>query len=114
MVWWEKTRGEKIIRESEFRDIQFAHEGRSYCVEAKFASGSKRRKISHAIGQLLDYNLFPGNTSSTYWIVLVNSKPRPKERKWVEQLRDKYGENQFPVFLGWQEGEDFKFDGLDL
>lgn len=103
--WLRKTHQIQSLKESKSIDVRFAHNGVSYGVEAKYSDGEMRFPIRDALGQILEYNFYPGRTPKDHWIVVLNKQPRNKERLWFSKL--KLG---VPVSLCWHQDDDFRFE----
>jgi hypothetical protein len=104
MNWLDDNHGIESYRESRSVDLRFEYNNTSFGVEAKYSEGKMRFPIRLALGQILEYNFFPGRTPKDYWIILLNRKPNKEERKWVESIRI-----GLPLTIAWESEEGFNF-----
>lgn len=95
-------------------DVAFEFSGERYMVEAKHRYRSTTLAIRSAIGQVLDYNLYPGSSRREYWLILVNKKPHDEDFQWLEEMRDRFSETEFPVYLCWEDDGGFDGEGIPL
>ncbi len=110
--WLLDEKGVSATLEKHFIDVSFELDGKSYCVEAKHISSSTTGPIRTAIGQLLEYNMYPGRTPADVWIVLTDLEPDEKERLWLSSMREAFGAEKFPVYLAWKDESLFAFNAL--
>jgi hypothetical protein len=104
--WLEKTR--QIICEVERRhiDVTFRLKRRNVLVEFKVAyHADPKPAIREALGQILEYNLYPDRTRCDYWILVLDCEPTQNDGVFLKRLRDL----NLPLSYGWLEGDDFRF-----
>lgn len=104
---WLEARGVAPKQEQQDVDVEFYHVGQSYRVELKvtYAAGI-RHSLREAIGQLLEYNLYPGREMHDNWIVVLDCKPDLQSIEYIAALREEFG---LPLHLGWQSSKAFHF-----
>lgn len=104
MDWLDKKYGIQSYRESRSVDLRFEYNKATYGVEAKFSEGKMRFPIRSALGQILEYNYFPGRIPKEQWIILLNRRPNKEERKWIESIKI-----ELPISLCWESKNGFEF-----
>ncbi len=104
MDWLDDTYGIQSYRESRSVDLRFEYSNTTFGVEAKFSDGKMRFPIRSALGQILEYNYFPGRIPKTHWIILLNRRPNKEERKWIESIKI-----ELPISLCWESKNGFEF-----
>ena len=94
-------------------DVQFRRGSKKYCAELKVVqTAGSTSAIREALGQLLEYNYYPGRESAECWVILLDQPPAKKDIEYVGVLREKPG---LPLSLGWQTRSIFRFaEGLGL
>lgn len=109
---WLEKRNIIPTQEKQGVDVEFAHDGVSYRVEIKITYGAGlRHSIREAIGQLLEYNLFPGRQRCDKWVVLLDCRPDKEHLQYVETLRREFS---LPLYLGWKSKKGFEFCDTSL
>ena len=103
--WLQKTHQVQSFKESKYVDVRFSLNGVSYGVEAKYSEGEMRFPIRSALGQILEYNFYPGRKPKDHWIVLLNRCPSEEERTWFSKLQ-----LGVPISLCWGQDGDFRFE----
>ncbi|MHA1636460.1 MAG: hypothetical protein ACTSUB_00450, partial [Candidatus Thorarchaeota archaeon] len=108
--WLKKKHKITSFKESKRVDIRFeTNSGILFGVEAKYFDGKMRFPIRSALGQIIEYNFYPGRRPKDHWIILLNRRPEKEERKWVEKL--KIG---VPLSLCWRQDDGFSFESNPL
>ncbi|MHA2081738.1 MAG: hypothetical protein ACW99H_11395, partial [Candidatus Thorarchaeota archaeon] len=103
--WIREKHTEKIRKETSGIDVEFKFKGKTVCAELKTESeGSTKYMIRSAIGQLLEYNLYPTRKSANEWLIVLDSQPSKKDKLYIDKLRDFLPK---PLHLCWLEKEDF-------
>jgi len=92
-------------KESKRIDTEFDYNDKSFAVEAKYSEGILTIPIRYALGQILEYNFYPGRKPKDRWIILLNRKPYIEDRKWVRSLK-----LEVPISLCWRTNGGFEFD----
>lgn len=106
-AWLKSQHGVLAVREREQVDVRFALGGRKVLVELKVCFGvGTRHAIREALGQLFEYNYYPRRLAGDEWLLVLDKKPEPDDRTYVETLRATLS---VPLFLGWHEGDAFHF-----
>jgi hypothetical protein len=93
-------------------DVSFSLRKKTYLVEFKIAySGDPKPAIREALGQILEYNHYPGRTKHDRWILVLDCEPTEADRNYLKSLK-RYG---LPLSFGWKDGSTFRFtdSGLD-
>jgi tetratricopeptide (TPR) repeat protein len=109
--WISSEKGVKPIFEKNYEDVRFRLNGKSYSVEAKYVRGNSTKAIRSAIGQLMYYNMYPNSTRADMMLVLIQSKPTENDLDWISSLRQRFGEKQFPMYLCWNDKDEYIIDG---
>lgn len=68
--------------------------------------GNTKAAMREALGQILEYNHYPGRSLTTAWFLVVDQKPCEDDRSFVNSLRASW---RCPIYLGWQHGTGFNF-----
>jgi hypothetical protein len=112
-AWLEAEGYLHIKQEQDFIDVVFDEEGISYRAELKVCSGVGSTKvIREAIGQLLEYNFYPGREQADRWVIILDRRATNSDIEYVLTLKESLG---LPLCLGWREKRTFVFaDGLEL
>jgi hypothetical protein len=106
---WLETRGYSDVRWEKGRvDVEFAYAGQLCRAEIKICGRVTTHSIREALGQLLEYNHYGTRQPAKGWFVILDQLPTDDDKHYVRRLRTKVG---LPVYLGWQDGQDFKIDG---
>ncbi|MHA1246801.1 MAG: hypothetical protein ACTSPE_05695 [Candidatus Thorarchaeota archaeon] len=104
-IRWLQKKGISSIIEREWIDLIFSYGRKSFMVEAKIVGGvSPRKAIREALGQVIEYNLYPGRNSRDVWVILIDTEPSPEDRDFIRTLKEKYG---LPLDLAWPSEDDF-------
>ncbi|MCF2138279.1 MAG: hypothetical protein K9W43_13690 [Candidatus Thorarchaeota archaeon] len=111
MVWLKTAYGIKSFKEIRYIDLCFDYNGLSFGVEAKYSDGALRFPIRAALGQILEYNFYPGRVPKNHWILLLNREPNKADQSWVDKL-----EIGVPLSLCWdtENGFEFTHNPLDV
>lgn len=109
---WLRKRGIKPIFEKNYVDAEFIANGEKHMVEAKVVHGlSTRHAIREALGQVIEYNLYPGRTEFSRWFILLDLEPTDEDIEFIETLRNRLGVD---LHLIWQDAtSDFKWASGD-
>jgi hypothetical protein len=88
-------------------DIRFDLNSRGVLAELEvcLARGT-RKSIREALGQVLEYNHYPGRVSAKDWLVVLDECPSSSDMVYVDSLRSQYA---LPVVIGWQSRRAFRF-----
>ncbi len=111
---WLQASGYRILsRERNQIDIDFRKEGTAYRGELKVCTGIGSTKgIREALGQLLEYNYYPGRKRVDRWVIVLDDMPTRDDVEYLCALKAKVG---LPVSLGWRQNSSFLFaKGLEL
>lgn len=108
---WLKSVGAKDIElESEYVDVQCTHRGKRHLFELKSCLDKRMTKyaVRSALGQVLEYSLFPGRKATDYSAVVIDQVPSNDVLTWCARLT-KLGVR---IELYWVEGRAFRSAGL--
>ncbi len=87
-------------------DLSFNLGTQRVLVEFKVAySGDPKPAIREAMGQILEYNLYPGRTTFDHWVLILNCQPTSADREFLGRLH-KFG---MPLSFGWPSSGSFEF-----
>ena len=105
--WIAKTGAVKSwIVERNNIDLSFHHGGARYLVEFKVAySKDPKPAIREALGQVLEYNYYPGRNSFDHWILVLDCCPTANDLEFLSRLRAL----SLPLSLGWFSQGEFAF-----
>lgn len=88
-------------------DMQFSVNRIPAMAEFKIAyDGNTKAAIREALGQILEYNHYPGRDLTRAWFLVLDQEPSADDIIFIESLRV---HSACPLFLGWQAGSDFRF-----
>ena len=98
---------EEVALERDNIDVSFLKGRKSFMAELKvvYDMGSTR-SIREAMGQVFEYNLYPGRNPFNSWLVVLDKKPKETDLSYIGRVQD---ELSLPLNLGWRMKTDFKF-----
>jgi hypothetical protein len=97
-------RGERELRQI---DMQFKIGHEPAMAEFKIAyNGNTKAAVREALGQILEYNHYPGRDLTQAWFLVLDQRPCDDDRTFVESLRAKWG---CPIYLAWKRAAGFSF-----
>lgn len=103
--WIRENYSGKIRKETRGIDVEFEFGGKTVCAELKTESeGSTKYMIRSALGQLLEYNLYPARKSADEWLIVLDTQPSRKDKSYIDRLRGFFPK---PLHLCWLEKKDF-------
>lgn len=104
---WLNRNGISAKQEENYIDILFSINGVEYIAELKVVYGvGTTKSIREAIGQLFEYNYYPGRDEKKEWMIILDNKPLETDLNYVDTLIKNAG---LPLRVGWQADKDFKF-----
>lgn len=104
---WLNKKGVSAKQEENYIDILFDIDGDGYIAELKVVYGVGTTKaIREAIGQLLEYNYYPGRESNKEWMIILDQRPLKTDQEYIEKL---IAEINLPMRVGWQTDKGFEF-----
>lgn len=104
--WLERERGIICNVERKHIDVTFFLRKQRILVEFKIAyTNDPKPAIREALGQVLEYNLYPDNERCVHWMVILDCAPTERDLAFLKALR---GEG-LPLSFGWRVGDNFKF-----
>ena len=105
---WLESNGIMPSQEQRQVDVQFEYQNESYLIEIKITYGlSTRQAIREAIGQLFEYNFYPGRHPSNRWGILLDTAPSEKDIEYIRRIRERF---DLTLFLCWKSETEFSFD----
>jgi hypothetical protein len=108
--WLREKHSVLAIQERNQVDIRFDINSRKALAELEVSiSCGTRRSIREAVGQVLEYNHYPGREAAQDWLVVLDERPSKDDLLYVRCLRDQYS---LPIFLGWRLPQGFEFDPM--
>ncbi|MCI0616732.1 hypothetical protein L0244_27445, partial [bacterium] len=108
---WLEGKGFKVRPESENIDIQFTKGSKRGIAELKICALGTKYAIRDALGQLLEYSLYPNRIFPEVLLIVLDNAPSKTELEFVEILRGKF---ELPLLVGWCDSSDFiNLDFLD-
>lgn len=100
--------GAIVRQESGNVDLEFELRGQTYLAELKVTLYSTiRHSIREAVGQLLEYNLYPGRQRKDRWLIVLDKEPSGTDQQYIAILRDSLA---LPIFIGWYSDLGFRFE----
>lgn len=104
---WLQKKGIEASQEQNYVDILFNIGETTYIAELKIVYGvGPTKAIREALGQLFEYNHYPGRDKNDEWVIILDQKPIKKDIQYIETLKDEF---DLPLTIGWLEGEEFLF-----
>jgi hypothetical protein len=106
--WLKDAHQISAVWERQQIDVRFWRDGCIHVIaELKIAyGGNTRHAIREAIGQILEYNHYPGRQEFDEWLLVLDQAPSAEDKRFIERLRKEYA---LPLSLGWKDGEGFLF-----
>jgi hypothetical protein len=106
-VWLQKHHSIQGYRERRQVDMQFKIGHSNAMAEFKIAyNGNTRAAVREALGQILEYNHYPGRETAQAWFLVLDQEPCNEDRAFVKSLRVTWG---CPIYLGWKQAAGFSF-----
>jgi hypothetical protein len=88
-------------------DMQFDLGRSKAMAEFKIAyDGNTKAAIREALGQLLEYNHYPGRVMAKAWFLVLDREPDADDCTFVKSVRERWG---CPIYLGWERTAGFNF-----
>ncbi len=111
--WLKRSGFSGVMQERNYVDVTFEKDDAHYRAELKTCYGvGSTKAIREALGQLLEYNLYPGKGSADRWAIIIDERPSKHDIEYLLVLRRQL---KLPLCLGWKERDGFVFpDGLGL
>ena len=104
---WLATKGINAKQEENYIDILFEANRENYIAELKIVYGVGTTKaIRESLGQLFEYNYYPGRNIKKNWLVVLDQKPMDGDFKYIDNLRSA---RNLPILVGWQVESEFCF-----
>jgi hypothetical protein len=99
-VKWLEVSYQNVQRERRRVDIRFSQGNCSLMAELKICYDlNTRQAIREAIGQVLEYNHYPGRTPTDEWWIVLDQEPAPEDKAYIEELREQHA---VPLYLGYE------------
>jgi len=104
---WLSSKGVTAKQEKNFIDILFHVGKEDFIAELKIVYGVGTTKaIRESLGQLFEYNYYPGRNVKNKWLVILDQEPMDSDLRYIDNLRN---ERNLPISVGWQVDSDFCF-----
>lgn len=104
---WLKSIGISAKQEENHVDVLFNVGGIEYIAELKVVYGVGTTKaIREALGQLLEYNYYPGRDMKKEWMIVLDQPPSRMDQDYIRTLINKI---DLPLRIGWQTDNGFAF-----
>ena len=104
---WLKKNDVVAKQEENYIDILFKDKEVSYIAELKIVYGvGTTKSIREALGQLFEYNYYPGRKVNEEWMIVLDQSPVKSDFEYIDKLVKKI---KIPLRVGWQTEEGFKF-----
>lgn len=105
--WLKANRFSSIVQEVNFVDVAFRRDDVTYLAEIKICPRQdSRHGIREALGQLLEYNYYPGRTPARYWVIILDCRASSEDLRYLRRLKSKAS---LPLCIGWRVGKSFSF-----
>ena len=86
--WLKKQHCVDAIQERQRVDVRFDLKNKKVLAELKVSYGvGTTKSIREALGQLLEYNYYPGRRAADAWLNFLDDEPSDQDRQFVELLR---------------------------
>lgn len=111
--WLDRSGFSGVAHKRDYVDVVFEKNAQRYRAELKtcYRVGSTKA-IREALGQLLEYNLYPGKDRADQWAIIIDERPTKHDIEYLLVLRRQL---KLPLSLGWKERDGFVFpEGLEL
>jgi hypothetical protein len=107
-VKWLKAEWQVVAVQEQGRiDIFFKLKGKNCLAELKICFGvGPTKSIREALGQLLEYNHYPGRPTADVWLIVLDEEPATDDFDFIENLREK---RSLPIVIGWHDNDNFEF-----
>jgi len=104
---WLKKRGVSAKQEENYIDVLFEIKRTHYIAELKVVYGVGTTKaIREALGQLLEYNYYPGREAKKQWMIILDQAPVKTDYDYIDKLIQ---ELNLPLRVGWRSNQEFEF-----
>lgn len=104
---WLNERGVVVRQEENCIDVLFKINRTRYIAELKVVREVGTTKaVREALGQLLEYNYYPGRDINEEWMIILDQEPARADQDYIDNL---IGQLQLPLRIGWQTGNGFEF-----
>jgi len=104
---WLNSKGVSAKQEENYIDILFNIGGVDYIAELKVVYGVGTTKaIREALGQLLEYNYYPGRDTKKEWMIVLDQPPLKTDQDYIKKL---VKEIDLHLRVGWQTDKGFEF-----
>jgi len=106
---WLESRGIMPRQEQRQVDVEYTHRSVRVLAELKvtYAAGT-RHAIREAVGQLFEYNYYPGRSPADRWMIVLDKNPKSRDKEYIRSIRERF---KIDLYLGWQLENGFEFDG---
>ena len=105
--WLHKHHSIYSNRERRQIDMEFKIGHDRAMAEFKIAyNGNTKAAVREALGQILEYNHYPGRDTAQLWFLVLDQEPCNEDRAFVNSLRATWG---CPIYLGWEGTHGFGF-----
>lgn len=106
-AWLQKHHSIQGHRERRQIDMQFKIGHDLAMAEFKIAyNGNTKAAVREALGQILEYNHYPGRETTQAWFLILDQEPSNEDCAFVKSLRARWG---CPIYLGWRQTTGFSF-----
>lgn len=104
---WLRSNKITPIQEQNFIDVLFSINKASFIAELKITYGTSTKKaIRESIGQLFEYNLYPGRELHDKWLIVLDALPSKKDKQYIDNINKVYNTK---IALVWQTENKFVF-----
>lgn len=104
---WLKKKRISARQEENYIDVLFNIGSINYIAELKVVYGVGTTKaIREALGQLLEYNYYPGRDKKNEWMIILDQAPTKTDKSYIKKL---IKETNIPLRVGWQTLKGFEF-----
>lgn len=99
-TWLKEEFQVDAVQEQAYIDILFSLKKETVLAELKTCFGvGTTKSIREALGQLLEYNHYPGRKPTDAWLIVLDDVPSDDDRDFIDCLRK---DRLLPVTVGWQ------------
>ncbi|WP_243375042.1 hypothetical protein [Microvirga solisilvae] len=105
---WLRKNGIASVQEKDWIDVGFKLGQRTCLAEIKICQEYGTRKaIREAMGQVLEYNYYPGRSPADLWLIVLDQTPTPSDKQYIRQVREALN---LPITVAWVDGSSFTFE----
>lgn len=103
---WLREHKSVPVQEDNFVDVIFEMNTSKCIAELKVVYGmSTRKAIREALGQLFEYNLYPGRQIREIWMIVLDQSPTEDDKRFIDSVNLHI--TDCSIYLSWEEAQKF-------